>query len=700
MDSKTDYVTLPSKRGAKRGSPIRKVFPYLFLLVVVAAASWWIGHNSGQTNPNEDVKQVSNGSGLTSDSQLVQLSSDDSISPSPSSEGRAGSESSSLDSESRAEPLVAPKVTSPPKVGGLAIMTEPAGARVDVRHQLDASGVTYATPVTLTNLKTGVYRLKVSSDGYRNLEKEIEVTPNKLKETGTIYLERSNGALDIKTTELARYEIFAPKAEGEYELIRSGNTPVSIPNLPAKIYRLALVRDGWPTVTRDVTIADQMTTEISQDFPEGILEITSEPSGAEVWIKGQHQDVQARAGTTPFRAGALPVGAYEVTLKSAEGPDKRLVVQVKSGETANAIASWTKRLVMITSDPPGAQIYHETRRLTGKDNPVTPMEVELLEGSYNLVAVKSGLKDVRLSMQVRTGENVAAHFPFEYGSITLATEPEGAEVFLGNASLGVTPLLLTQIPPGNHQFRIKRERHAIKLLEARVKKGERHDLATKLIYEPTPVFGEDFTNGLGQRMIWINSLNCWVESTETPQRAYQQLTATNPSELVGPDLPVNNVKWSEAKNFCDKLTISDQGQGFVPKGWKYTLPSDEQWSHFAKGTTLAQSVTSQAISREGPERVGSLAPNRFGLYDVRGSMWEWCSDWYTLDVFNREQRENASGKPDRVGTKFRVLRGGSWSRSLESSLDVDYRLLADPNAHHNYESGFRVVLVKDLLSDS
>ncbi len=55
--------------------------------------------------------------------------------------------------------------------------------------------------------------------------------------------------------------------------------------------------------------------------------------------------------------------------------------------------------------------------------------------------------------------------------------------------------------------------------------------------------------------------------------------------------------------------------------------------------------------------VGSFAPNGYGLFDMSGNVWEWCSDWYADDYYLKSPRDNPTG-PE-VGEN-RVIRGGSW----------------------------------------
>ena len=71
--------------------------------------------------------------------------------------------------------------------------------------------------------------------------------------------------------------------------------------------------------------------------------------------------------------------------------------------------------------------------------------------------------------------------------------------------------------------------------------------------------------------------------------------------------------------------------------------------------------------------VGSFAPNRFGLFDMGGNLFQWCEDW-----FDQDQKE-------------RVTRGASWSFWGRSSLLSSGRKHPNPDAHNN-DNGFRCVL--------
>ena len=120
------------------------------------------------------------------------------------------------------------------------------------------------------------------------------------------------------------------------------------------------------------------------------------------------------------------------------------------------------------------------------------------------------------------------------------------------------------------------------------------------------------------------------------------------------------------------MTALDLSKKKIPEGYRYTLPTEEEWTNLLGGATLDSAVTSLTDrSRSGPSDVGSLAPNSLGLYDVRGNVMEFCQSDETK--------------------AFRFLKGGSWKDFVDANLRPEFRWYCKPEEKMN-TFGFRCVL--------
>ena len=161
----------------------------------------------------------------------------------------------------------------------------------------------------------------------------------------------------------------------------------------------------------------------------------------------------------------------------------------------------------------------------------------------------------------------------------------------------------------------------------------------------------------------------------------------------GPQQPVIWVSWNNATAFTEWLSTK--------AGLAARLPTEAEWEYACRAGSearfsygddpeclqLAAHAWYDDDSAGRPHPVAQLAPNGWGLYDMHGNVWEWCSDWYGRDYYAGSPQADPPGPS--TGQE-RVLRGGSWY-SMPQFCRSAARLMVRPAvAYDSY--GFRVVV--------
>jgi formylglycine-generating enzyme len=150
-------------------------------------------------------------------------------------------------------------------------------------------------------------------------------------------------------------------------------------------------------------------------------------------------------------------------------------------------------------------------------------------------------------------------------------------------------------------------------------------------------------------------------------------------------LPIVGVSWDNAVAYCKWLS--------TVTGKTYRLPTESEWEYAARGGESYKYAGSNAVqntawydgnSHSKPHPVGQKQANGFGLYDMAGNVWEWCSDYY--GDYNRASQLNPIGASS--GTSC-VYRGGSWF-GIAQYCRVSSRGSNTPAYRFN-TLGFRVV---------
>lgn len=174
---------------------------------------------------------------------------------------------------------------------------------------------------------------------------------------------------------------------------------------------------------------------------------------------------------------------------------------------------------------------------------------------------------------------------------------------------------------------------------------------------------------------------------------------SNPSNFKGDNLPVEQVSWEEAMEFCTRLSKAT--------GESYRLPTEAEWEYACRANTktpfaFGETITTEQVNYNGNNLdantpkgkvrfkttpIGSLgAANGFGLFDMHGNVYEWCSDWYSETYYNQSPSADPMGPSTGA---HRIIRGGCWASSAQY-LRSAYRIGSAPD-YRNSVIGFRLV---------
>lgn len=176
------------------------------------------------------------------------------------------------------------------------------------------------------------------------------------------------------------------------------------------------------------------------------------------------------------------------------------------------------------------------------------------------------------------------------------------------------------------------------------------------------------------------------------QDLFKAITNENPSTFKGERLPVETISWIDAVNFCNNLSeslsrdkcyaidLATEKVTFIPNSNGFRLPTEAEWQYACQAGAkdirygeLTEVAWFKDNSNNRTQEVGQKTPNEWGLYDMLGNVWEWCSDIYDETVY---------------GT-YRVFRGGGWC-DQERSVMATTRRRSHPFSFKIDDLGFRI----------
>lgn len=232
----------------------------------------------------------------------------------------------------------------------------------------------------------------------------------------------------------------------------------------------------------------------------------------------------------------------------------------------------------------------------------------------------------------------------------------------------------------------------------------------------------DFTNNLGMAFVWIKpgtfnmgqneiyikehtvklTKGFYMQTTEVTQKQWEKVMGNNPSRFkdCGANCPVEYISWEEVQNFIKKLNQMT--------GDSYRLPTESEWEYACRAgsddlfcfgndvTKLSEYAWHHNIlfwdiffSKTHP--VAQKRPNAWGLYDLHGNVFEFCSDWMDTSLSRKPHDLSIDPKGPSSG-KRRVIRGGS-SLQFPKACTSAWRASKKPQERED-RLGFRLVLDK------
>lgn len=320
-----------------------------------------------------------------------------------------------------------------------------------------------------------------------------------------------------------------------------------------------------------------------------------------------------------------------------------------------------------------------------------------------------------------------------YATLELTSTPAGADVYIDDEWVGVTPMTRPKLRPQKVKLEFNLDGYKASVQQIELSDNEMRPVSVKLKQNNGVVFGQEWINGLKLKMVPFDDgklASIW----EVRVKDYKQFTRTtghrSPSDPLfpqNPDHPVVGVNRSDAVAFCKWLTEKERKEDRIRPRHEYRLPTDVEWSLFCgladeRGASpggrsyfaqinlelkglypwgevfppkmkVANLADKDAAKAAGiPDKriiadyadgftntapVGSFEPNKLGMYDVSGNVFEWIEDSY------REEGDSNLG----------VVRGGSWATFQAKDLKSWSRFPISKDMRDN-QYGFRVVLVE------
>ena len=591
------------------------------------------------------------------------------------------------------------------KTGFVIIDSEPQGA--DVYVGVEDANPEYVGQTPFQKMYPyGHYTFYLQKNMYHRFDGVFDLNQARLQ--GSFPLKPAFGRMHVTSTPTGA-RVVIDGVDGEFV------TPFTSGNLKSGEYTMRITHDKYSPSVRQVTVSDSATAEVNVALSANFAPVTVNTlPGAQISIN----EVVAGTGSVTQE---LTEGIYnvKVTLANHRPATKQVEVVANQPQTVELNPTPIYGSLVIMTTPYDADVT-----IGGKDYGKTPVNIEkLLIGDYDVVLSKPGCATVTKHVTIAEKQTANIEATLPQGCRVNFSGTDGATLKIDGVAVGTLPCS-QEVAFGSHTVRIEQDgKSAEKELSVEQGAGEvefaiafkigafepqwssgvtasQRAVLEKLIKNMVKVEGGTFTMGATKEQgkdaykdekpaHKVTLSDYYIGKYEVTQAEWEAVMGKNPSKFKGDYRPVENVSWADCLEFIKKLNSL--------MGLNFTLPTEAQWEYAARG-----GKKSRGYKYSGSNDIGSVAwyddnsgsethpvgqkqPNKLGLYDMSGNVWEWCSDWY--GSYSSNSQMNPTGA---ASGSSNVLRGGGWD-SIATRCRIARRNF-DSVAYRSYYYGMRLAL--------
>ena len=362
----------------------------------------------------------------------------------------------------------------------LVIRSVPDGAKITINHKNRGN-----TPLTIIDLPAGQHLIHASKKGFMDAFETVSIQAG-------ISVEANLKLLPQLALFLAHSE--PEGAEVSHEGVSLGTTPLLVTNLQPGKHRLSFALPGYQTKEIDVTLNGRTPKKkmVSLVADSGTIDVTSEPTGAEVLINGISR------GTTPCSIERIPEGSVKIEIQQNGYTPHTREIALAAGEkqSVNVSLRPLPGNLNIVSIPEGARVYIDNE-FKGK----TPYTLDNTRpGTYRVRVEMTGHSPLARNITLEKGSTATEEFRLEknIGILSIITAPSACTILIDGKKKGITrsgqaetsavsnPLSIEDLIAGAHSVEIIRKGFGPQKRKIIIKRDQTTSLQVKLIRQFIP----------------------------------------------------------------------------------------------------------------------------------------------------------------------------------------------------------------------